>query len=191
MKAPIVNLALALTIILSSASAFAQIESQQRLSPLDQALELYQQYSGKTVLRSPNLPSLSEFNKPIPSSDINGMKVVLENELTTHGIEFVPLREVFVLAVESGWKNSAAASYITSIKASNASVLPSPASSPQTPAEEKIPPGTIDFRSADLNQFLELYGMMINRNLLRSMQISSSDFQLRTQTPVTKDDAIH
>src|ERR1043165_6013885 len=181
MKAPIVNLALALTSILLGAAAFAQTESQQRLSPLDQALELYQQYSGKTVLRSPNLPSISEFNKPIPSSDTNGMKVVLENELTKHGIEFVPLREVFVLAVETGWKNSAAASYI-------ASVLPSPASSPQIPAEEKIPPGTIDFRSADLNQFLELYGIMINRNLLRSMQISSSDFQLRPQTPVTKDE---
>src|SRR5262245_47239501 len=75
-------------------------------TPLDEALDLYQDFSGKTVLRSPRLPSLSEFNKPIPSSDTNGMKVVLENELLQHGIQFIPHREVFALAVAVGWSNS-------------------------------------------------------------------------------------
>jgi hypothetical protein len=193
MKAPIAKLVPAFMVVLINGLAFAQADLERRPSPLDEAFEFYQEYSGRTVLRSPNLPTLSEFNKPIHSIDTNGMKVVLENELAKHGIEFVPLNEVFALAVENGWKNSAAATYITSIAPSKESISHSNpfAAGEQKSVEEKIPPGTIDFGGADLNQFLDLYGMLINRNILRSMQFSSSTFKLRSQTSLTKNDAIY
>jgi len=142
-----------------ASACLAQAPSWDKRTPLDEALDLYQQFSGKTVLHSPNLPNLSEFNKPIPSSDTNGMKIVLENELLNKGVEFVPLGDVIVMAVESGWKNSPTANYISTIKPQ---LPPSPAvpvSNGEKPAEESIPPGTIDFRGADLNQFLDLYAM--------------------------------
>jgi len=183
------NLALALIVLLSGEPAFAQSQSREHLTPLDEALELYQDFSGKTVLRSPSLPPLSEFNKPISSSDINGMRMVLENELLNKGIELVPLGEVIVMAVESGWKNSPTANYIATIKPPVSH--PVPVSNDNKTAEESIPPGTIDFRGADINQFLDLYATLRNRNVLRSAQINSSIFKLHTQTPFKRNDVIY
>jgi hypothetical protein len=164
-------------------------------NPLDEALELYQQYSGKTVLRSPKLPPLAEFNKPIPSSDTNGMRIVLEYDLLNHGIQIIPHNDVFALAVEVGWTNSPEAQYLATVKprptdaSSSASLIPN--SADQTPERKAIPPGTIDFRNADLNQVLDLYGMLVNRTILRSGQLNSSTYALRTQTPLTKSGAIY
>jgi hypothetical protein len=194
MKAAQGMVASLLSIAFASA-CLAQGPSGQRLTPLDEALELYQDFSGKTVLRSPNLPSLSEFNKPIASSDTNGMRIVLENELHNKSIELVPLGEVIVMAVESGWKNSPTANYIATIKArptqARVSTSNIPPSNTEKPAEEPTPAGTIDFRGASIDQFLDLYAMLLNRNLLRSPQFSSSIFKLRTQTPFTKSAVIY
>jgi len=177
------------------ASCMAQAPSHDKRSPLDDALDLYQEFSGKTLLRSPNLPTLSEFNPPIPSSDTNGMKVVLENDLLQHGIQLIPHREVFALAVAVGWSNSAEAQFLATLKprptdaSPSASLVPNP--NDQAPGRQAISPGTIDFRGADLNQVADLYSMLINRSILRPSQISCPGFQLRTQTPLTKTGAIY
>jgi hypothetical protein len=173
------------------AQAPAGPTSSDKRTPLDESLHFYQQFSGKTVLRSPNLPSLSEFNEPVPSSDTNGMRIVLENELLNKGIEMVPLGEMIATAVEPGWKNSATANYISTIKPQAAPSAAVHVSTDEKPAEESIPAGTIDFRGADINQFLDLYAMLRNRTILRSTQIRSPDFKLRTQTPFTKNDVIY
>ncbi len=189
------NLAIALISFSATELSVAQSRPGEHLTPLDQALELYQEFSGKTLFRSPNLPPLSEFNKPIPSSDTNGMKVVLENELLQHGIQFIPHREVFALAVQVGWTNSPEAQFLATLKprptdaSPSASLVPNP--SDQAPGQEAIPPGTIDLRGADLNQFADLYSMLLNRTLLRSAQISCPTFIVRTQTPLTKSGAIY
>jgi hypothetical protein len=189
------NLAIALIFFSGAELAVAQGQPGEHLTPFDQALELYQEFSGKTVLRSPTLPPLSEFNKPIPSSDTNGMRVVLENELLNKGIELIPLRDLIVMAVESGWKNSPVANYITTIKPpakpESGSVPAAPLSNGPSPKGETIPPGTIDFRGADINQFLDIYAMLLNRSILRPTDIISSTFAMRTQTPFTKNDVIY
>jgi len=56
--------------------------------------------------------------------------------------------------------------------------------------DEIIPPGTIDFRGADLNQVLDLYAMLRNRTILRATNLASPTFVLKTQTPLTKSEAI-
>jgi hypothetical protein len=189
------NLALALIVLISGEPAFAQPQSEEHLTSLDQALELYQEFSAKTVIRSPNLPPLSEFNKPILSSDTNGMRVVLENELLQHGIQLIPHRDVFALAVQVGWSNSPEAQYLATLKprpsdaSPSASLVPNP--SDQTHGHEAIPPGTIDFKGADLRQVLDLYSMLVRRTLLLDGQLSSPTFKVKTQTPLTKSGAIH
>jgi hypothetical protein len=189
------NLALALIVLLSGEPAFAQSQSGEHLTPLDEALELYQQFSGKTVLRSPNLPPLSEFNKPIPSSDTNGMTIVLENELFQHGIQFIPHRAVFALAVQVGWSNSPEAQYLATLQprptdtSPSASLVPNPQDQP--PGKEPIPPGTIDFKGADIRQVLDLYSMLVRRTLLLDGQLSSPTFKVKTQTSLTKSGAIY
>jgi hypothetical protein len=188
MKTLTPNLALALMVLAFGGPAFAQGQPGDRLSPLDKALELYQEFSGRTVLRSPNLPSLPEFNPPIPSSDTNGMRMVLENELLNKGIELIPLRDDITMAVEPGWKNSPTANYIATIKPRPSQVVPK--SNQEKSPEELIPRGTIDFGGADINQFLDLYAMLLNRSLLR-WPIVPSTFKLRTQTPFTKSAVIY
>jgi general secretion pathway protein D len=56
--------------------------------------------------------------------------------------------------------------------------------------EEMIPPGTITFQGADLNQVLELYAMLRQRTILRAANLASPTFVLKTQTPLTKTEAI-
>ena len=56
--------------------------------------------------------------------------------------------------------------------------------------EEIIPPGTIDFRGADLNQVLDLYALLRQRTILRAANLASPTFVLKTQTPLTKSEAI-
>lgn len=191
MKALFANVVLRIAVALLCAPAFAQTESGK--PAIDQALELYQQYSGKTVLRSPNLPPLAEFDQPIPSSDTNGMLVVLENELAKRGIEFIPLRGLFVLAVESGWNNSSIGNYVLNLKprAPGASISPSSASAADADSRKTIPPGTVTLLGADLNQVLDLYAALVNRNILRVSQLSSRPFKLQTKTALGKNDAIY
>ena len=146
------SLAIALISFSGADLAVAQTQPGEHLTPLDEALELYQDLSGKTLVRSPSLPPLSEFNKPIPSSDTNGMRVVLENELLQHGIQFIPHREVFALAVQVGWSNSLEAQFLATLKprptdaSPSASLVSNP--SDASPGKDAIPPGTIDLRSA-------------------------------------------
>jgi hypothetical protein len=195
MKTRMAITALALSVLIVRTPASAQTQSLDRRTPLDEALEFYQDLSGKTVLRSPNLPTLSEFNKPVPSSDTNGMIVVLENELLKNNIEIIPLREIFVLAVEFGWTNSSAAKHIATIRPQSTPGSPSgsivPASNDSDSGQAAIPPGTIDFKGADLRQCLDLYSMLVHRTLLLDGQLSSPTLKLRTQTPITKNGAIY
>jgi hypothetical protein len=120
--------------------------------------------------------------------------MVLENELLNKGVELIPLNDAIAMAVESGWKNSPTANYIGTIKPraarATASISNISASNDEQRVEELIPRGTIDFKGADINQFLELYAMLLNRSLLRSPIISPT-FKLHTQTPFTKSDVIY
>lgn len=68
-------------------------------------------------------------------------------------------------------------------------IIPPKATTNAAP-EEMIPPGTIDFRGADLNQVLELYAMLRQRTILRAANLASPTFVLKTQTPLTKSEAI-
>jgi general secretion pathway protein D len=65
-----------------------------------------------------------------------------------------------------------------------------PKPGPTNVQEEMIPPGTIDFRGADLNQVLELYAMLRQRTILRAANLATPTFVLKTQTPLTKTEAI-
>lgn len=68
-------------------------------------------------------------------------------------------------------------------------------SSPKPPTEdpsmdEMIPPGMIDFPGTDLNQVLNIYARLVNRTILRPANLSAPPIVLKTQTPLTKREAI-
>ena len=55
--------------------------------------------------------------------------------------------------------------------------------------EEMIPPGTIDFTSADISQVLDIYAKLVNRTVLHGA-LPEGKIVLKTQTPLTKSEAI-
>jgi general secretion pathway protein D len=70
--------------------------------------------------------------------------------------------------------------------------MPAPgvaAPSAAAPAEEMIPPGTIDFTSADVSQVLDIYAKLVNRTILRAA-LPDAKIILKTQTPLTRTEAI-
>ena len=68
--------------------------------------------------------------------------------------------------------------------------IPPPVTATNLPAEEIIPPGMIDFRQADLNQVLQLYAELVNRTVLRPAALPAPQIVLKTQTPLTKREAV-
>jgi general secretion pathway protein D len=64
-----------------------------------------------------------------------------------------------------------------------------PAAATSAPAEEMIPPGTIDFTSADVGQVLDIYSKLVNRTILRAA-LPDAKIILKTQTPLTRTEAI-
>ena len=53
-----------------------------------------------------------------------------------------------------------------------------------------MPAGMIDFRGADVNQVLQLYAELVNRTILRPASLPAPTIVLKTQTPLTKREAI-
>ncbi len=65
-----------------------------------------------------------------------------------------------------------------------------PSAATNAPAEETIAPGMIDFRQADLNQVLDIYSLLVNRTILRPATLPAPTVTLKTQTLLTKREAI-
>ena len=66
---------------------------------------------------------------------------------------------------------------------------PAPAAT-TAPGDEPIAPGMIDFRQADLNQVLDIYSLLVNRTILRPATLPAPTVTLKTQTLLTKKEAI-
>jgi general secretion pathway protein D len=67
--------------------------------------------------------------------------------------------------------------------------VPSPAVT-NAPEEETLPPGLINFQQADLNQVLQLYAEWVNRTVLRPATLPAPTITLKTQTPLTRREAV-
>lgn len=56
--------------------------------------------------------------------------------------------------------------------------------------EEIIQAGVIKFQAADLNSVLEVYAELVNRTILRPATLPDAKITLKTQTPLTRSEAI-
>lgn len=73
--------------------------------------------------------------------------------------------------------------------------MPGVAIRPAKPAatdadEEVLPAGTINFPGVDINQVLQIYAELVNRTVLRPTTLPAPLITLKTQTPLTKREAI-
>ena len=62
--------------------------------------------------------------------------------------------------------------------------------STNAPPEEMLPAGTIRFPATDLNQVLEIYAELVGRTVLRPTSLPAPTITLKTQTPLTRSEAI-
>ncbi len=69
---------------------------------------------------------------------------------------------------------------------------PVPASGTGTNAspDEVLPAGTINFPATDLNQVLQIYSELVGRTVLRPTSLPAPTITLKTQTPLTRHEAI-
>ena len=65
-----------------------------------------------------------------------------------------------------------------------------PGGSTNAPPEETLPAGTINFPATDLNQVLQIYAELVGRTVLRPTQLPAPTITLKTQTPLTRREAI-
>ncbi len=74
----------------------------------------------------------------------------------------------------------------------NAPTLKASVTAPAAPAvpEEIIPAGTINFPAADLKEVLKIYSELVNRTILQPANLGSPQITLKTQTPLTKKEAL-
>ena len=59
-----------------------------------------------------------------------------------------------------------------------------------TSPEETLPAGTINFPATDLNQVLQIYSELVGRTVLRPTTLPAPTITLKTQTPLTRHEAI-
>jgi general secretion pathway protein D len=59
-----------------------------------------------------------------------------------------------------------------------------------TTSDEIYPAGMINFPATDLNQVLQVYGELVGRTVLRPTSLPAPTITLKTQTPLTKREAI-
>jgi type II secretory pathway component GspD/PulD (secretin) len=62
--------------------------------------------------------------------------------------------------------------------------------STNTLPEDTLPAGTINFPATDLNQVLQIYSELVGRTVLRPTTLPAPTITLKTQTPLTRHEAI-
>jgi len=165
--------------------------------PTDEALNNYAQLTGRTILRDPFLPaSLPASIKGRLREDTNAAIAFIEGELHSHGIEIIPHSEAFALAVPSSWSNSPFAAQVASVQqlpnpallreATGQPADTQPVQARDTRVSELFQAGTVDFRGVDLEQFLQFYGALLERTILRPAQFAYTPITFRTQQPLTR-----
>jgi general secretion pathway protein D len=69
-------------------------------------------------------------------------------------------------------------------------VIPGVTSGTNVVADEVLPAGTINFPATDLNQVLQIYSELVGRTVLRPTSLPAPTITLKTQTPLTRREAV-
>lgn len=152
---------------------------------LVQVLDIYQQLSGRTVLRSAGMPTIKFSLKTDDLAKADAERF-LEEAFLAKGIVIELRAAKFALAVRAG-------------QVDRLSFIPEPPSalvaSPESRAAPVdwagvIPTGQIRFQEADPFQALEIYQELSGRTVLRPSKSFGGKVSFHTQTEVTRAEAV-
>jgi hypothetical protein len=170
-----------------SASVFALAEAKAA-PPTEEALRIYADLTGRTVLRPGPLPQLPDsFISELTAESANRTNAValIEGELNKVDVEVIRDGNLFVWVLPAGWSNSPVASALRRVP------RPPPSSSPPAGSRELVPAGMIDFRNTLLDQVLAVYSDFRSRTILRSAALPHSVIRCRTQSSLTRDEVVY
>jgi len=143
---------------------------------LRQVLEVYQQWSGRTVIASWALPSARLDLKTGPALGVEPGTETLEQALAEKGLFTKPHGDKFIFV----------------FRTNQVQVLSSLARLPVADAtqEEVFPPGLIKFMEADLLQVLDVYQELTGRTILRPDWMPLAKITVRSQTALTRHEVV-
>jgi hypothetical protein len=148
-------------------------------APLSIVLECYQQLSARTLIHSPYLV-FSEVDLHVPAKqDSEDALAIIRKTLEAQDTLIIPCGDKYAFAVRKRDK-----ALVNSIP-----VPPAGASIAQTPPTAIIPSGLIRFIAADLLQVIEFYGDLSGRTVLRPGYVPPNRVTLRSQTPISRQEA--
>ncbi len=142
---------------------------------LAQVLEIYQILSGRTVLRAASLPLTRISTRTQTELTRTEAVQALESILSMNGIANVPRGEKFVFVAQTN-------------QVGRLSFISDPPA--DLPGAEFFPPGLIKFQEADVSQVFEICQELRGRTLLKPSHLPHFGISVRSQTQMTRDQAI-
>jgi hypothetical protein len=159
-----------------------------RGSPQD-LIQIYGHLSGKTILRPAGLPRLPEMllekYADSATSDKSEMIRRIEAGFVEAKIDVIRDGELFVWLVPAGLSNSPAMKQLAQIP------RPADRATAANIAESLVPSGMVDLLNAPLEQVLNVYSELRQRNILRPANLPSPQITFKTQNALTKDEVIY
>lgn len=144
------------------------------------ALDIYGSLEGKTILMPTSLPAVSDsVVSDLPSERTNAI-TTLEDRLSENGIVVVPDGPHFVRLVP----RTSAANFATNAPLRGAELA-------RKSGVGTLAAGTINLVNADSRQVLAIYASLAQRTILRPLVLPYGTVRLRTQSALSRDEAIY
>jgi hypothetical protein len=159
---------------------------------LNEVLQLFAQFTNRSLLRWPDLPATS-FSLRASANDRAGAAQILAQALFAKDLSIVLDGEKFLMIVP---KSEAAKvkPHAPLARASAGSGTKTQAATPGSggTGQEPLPPGMIDFRSADVSQVADVYTMMLGRKLDLSERLpGSGTITFTTVNSIIREEGIY
>jgi hypothetical protein len=140
-----------------------------------QVLDIYQELSGRTVLRPASLPANKISIRT--QTELTRAEAVqaLDDILSRNGLVAQPRADKFVFVVQTN--QTGRLSFISDPPA-------------DAPDAESFPPGLIKFQDADVSQVFEICQELRGRTLLKPSHLPHARISVRSQTQMSRDQAI-
>lgn len=144
-------------------------------SELAQVLEIYQELSGRAVLKPANLPGAKLSIRT--QTELTRAEAVqaLDSVLSANGIATRPRGEKFIFVVQTN-------------QVGRLPFIPDPPA--DMPDAEMLPAGLVKFQDADVSQVFEICQELRGRTLLKPSSLPHAKITVRSQTEMTGDQAI-
>lgn len=149
-------------------------------SPEVSPTDLYGQLTGRTVLCAAlPLPALTSIKSQI-QADTNKAVEVIETELAKYGIECVRDGEKFVRWLPTGWRDTAMGAELAKLKPPT-----------NNPASAPARTGEMSFPNISIDQVMKIYSQLSNRTLVHPADLPPITIHLKSQGPLSTDEAIY